>query len=66
MVQAQNYAKRKASEADRKKLFEEALAKFRNSDIEGVGQAPAAHILAACSPETLAPGLPRDHSSALQ
>ena len=43
VMQAQNYAKKKADEVDRKKLFEEALAKFRSSDIEGVRPPLAAH-----------------------
>ena len=51
-MQAQNYAKKKADEVDRKKLFEEALGKFRSSDIEGVGpksaRARPEHAAPAC------------------
>ena len=43
-MQAQNYAKKKADEVDRKKLFEEALGKFRSSDIEGVRPPLPVHL----------------------
>lgn len=45
LLQAQNYAKRQEDKENREKLFNDALGKFRASDIDGVSTACCAASL---------------------